>query len=722
MFLKIHDLFPIITICLTIATMIVAYIAPRRRSASAFLLLAPLSALFPVLASFSIFIPQTLLSIDHNFQLWLAGEILSCLGLILFSLGFSRQDPWKEIRGQKFLLGFILSGILLSIYEILENPDLIKILLLPGPSVLLINSPEMTILAFFIMGMIILSLFQLSRTYISAAGLERWNIKYPMIGVFLWTLSVFLIHTNQVLSGGFDRSFLYLEDLGLFSMDFLFLYSLLIQRVKDVSLQVSRNAINRSLLLLLGGGGLIFLGGLSSTLKEFGPVWSRLSSSLMVFLGLAALLVLFSSERLRRELEYFLGIHFYSSRYDYRAAWMTLTKVLSESKDLREMIPTLMDRTREISFADSIVYCHIGDGIPQTISIRQSLGCDRLEPLNNDLLSPSLLSVLLSGSPIHKNDSFTPEQNEPLSNLFNSLSANWILPLVFRNKILGLLGLNIKNTGSKGLSEDRLFLQALSVQWVSLLVSATLSREMAWTWESDLLSGLRAFTFHDLKNAGIALKLILHNARENIMYADFQEELLQNLQSISQQIDQSVEQFLYPFRQEYTRQTSFDANSLIKNTLKGISSEKYPELETELNLQEIPLVSGNARAFETTIRNLLINAREAMQGKGLIKISTRSLDGKTVLVTVSDNGPGMSQEFMDNNLFRPFQTTKKKGSGLGLFSSKLLIEQTGGQIQATSKEGIGTEFMITLQTGSPEVNDSDQESPFLKEHDNNLSI
>ncbi|BAM07927.1 ATP-binding protein [Leptospirillum ferrooxidans] len=720
--MKIHDLFPIITICLTIATMIVAYIAPRRKSASAFLLLAPLSALLPVLASFFIFIPQTLLSIDHNFQLWLAGETLSCLGLILFSLGFSRQDPWKEIRGQKFLLAFIISGILLATYEILENPALIKILLLPGPSVLLINSPEMTIFAFFIMGMIILSLFQLSRTYISAAGVERWNIKYPMIGVFLWTLSVFLVHTNQVLSGGFERSFLYLEDLGLFSMDFLFLYSLLIQRVKDVSLQVSRNAINRSLLLLLGGGGLIFLGGLSSTLKEFGPVWSRLSSSLMVFLGVAALLVLFSSERLRRELEYFLGIHFYSSRYDYRATWMTLTKVLSESKDLREMIPTLMERTREISFAESLVYCHIGEGIPQTISVRQSLGWDHPTPLNNDILAPSLLSVLLSGSPIHQKDSFTPEQNELLSGLFNSLSANWILPLVFRNKILGLLGLNIKNTGSKGLSEDRLFLQALSVQWVSLLVSATLSREMAWTWESDLLSGLRAFTFHDLKNAGIALKLILHNARDNIMFADFQEELLQNLQSISHQIEQSVEQFLYPFRQEYTRQTSFDANNLIKNTLKGIASEKYPELETKLNFQEIPLVSGNARALETTIRNLLINAREAMQGKGIIKIATRSLDGETVLITVSDNGPGMSQEFMDNNLFRPFQTTKKKGSGLGLFSSKLLIEQSGGQIQVNSKEGVGTEFMITLPTGSPEVDNGDQESPILKEHNNNLSI
>lgn len=709
--MKIHDLFPLLTIVLTIATMIVAYIAPRRKSSSAFLLLAPLSALLPVLASFFIFVPQTLLSLDRNFQFWLTGELLSCLGLIVFSLGFSRMDPWKEIREQKILLGFISSAILFSIIVILENPDLIKILLLPGPSVLLINSPELTILAFFIMGMLLMTLFQMSRTYISAAGLERWNIKYPMIGLFLWILSIFLVHTNQVLSGGFDRSFLYLEDLGLFSMDFLFLYSLLVQQVKDVSLQVSRNAINRSLLLLLAGGGLIFLGGLSSTLKEFGPVWSRLSSSLMIFLGLAALLVLFSSERLRRELEHFLGVHFYSSRYDYRAAWMTLTKILSESKDLRDLMPTLMERTREISFADSIVYCHVGEGNPQTISVRQSLGCTRLGTLDNAFLDPSLLPIFLSGAPVHQKDPFPPEKSEIISSLFDALCANWVLPLVFRNKIIGLLGMNIKNTGSKGLSEDRLFLQALSVQWVSLLVNATLSREMAWTWESDLLSGLRAFTFHDLKNAGIALKLILHNARENITFPDFQEELLQNLQSISQQIDQSMEQFLYPFRQEYTRQTSFDANSLIKNTLKGLSSEKFPELKTELSFQDIPLVSGNARAFETTVRNLLINAREAMQGKGLIRIATRNLDGNKVLVTVSDNGPGMSQDFMDNHLFRPFQTTKKKGSGLGLFSSKLLIEQSGGQIQVNSKEGVGTEFIITLPTeltGSAHEDPADQ--------------
>jgi signal transduction histidine kinase len=646
--------------------------------------------------------------------------VLSAVGVIFFSLGFSRQTPWQEIKNQKFLLGLISAGILFALVEIIRDPGLIKILLLPGPSVLFLSSPELNTLSFFLMGVLLFGLFQMARTYVSAAGLEQWNIKYPMIGVFLWVLSIFLVHANQVMAGGFERSFLYLEDLGLFSMDILFLYSLLIQRAKDVSLQISRNAINRSLLLLKAGCGLIILGGLSSTLKEFGPIWSRLSSSLMIFLGMAAVLVVFTSERLRRELENFLGVHFYSSRYDYRAAWMTLTTALSESKELRDLIPTLMERTQEISFSDSIIYCHIGDGTPQSLTIRQSLGCKHPEKINNGFLDPDLVPILLPGTPIHKRDSFPLEKDTLIAGLFNALHANWILPLVFRNKIIGILGMSIKSTGNKGLPEDRLFLQALSVQWVSLLVNATLSREMAWTWESDLLSGLRAFTFHDLKNAGIALKLILHNARENMTSPEFQEELLQNLQSISQQIDQSMDQFLYPFRQEYTRQTSFDANTLIQKTLKGLSSETFPELKTEMHFQDIPPVSGNARAFETTVRNLLINAREAMDGKGLIRITTQILEKGKVTISILDNGPGMSQDFIDNNLFRPFQTTKKKGSGLGLFSSKLLIEQSGGQIQVNSTEGVGTEFLITLPVHFPQLSADDDLAPLSNELEKNL--
>jgi signal transduction histidine kinase len=109
-----------------------------------------------------------------------------------------------------------------------------------------------------------------------------------------------------------------------------------------------------------------------------------------------------------------------------------------------------------------------------------------------------------------------------------------------------------------------------------------------------------------------------------------------------------------------------------------------------------------------------------MEGRGLIKIGTQKLSEETITVTIQDNGPGMSQDFMENHLFRPFQTTKKKGSGLGLFSSKLLIEQSGGQIQVNSKEGIGTKFIITLPVAISPCSSSEPLNPLSKEHEKNV--
>ena len=108
-------------------------------------------------------------------------------------------------------------------------------------------------------------------------------------------------------------------------------------------------------------------------------------------------------------------------------------------------------------------------------------------------------------------------------------------------------------------------------------------------------------------------------------------------------------------------------------------------------------VQGNPKAFDTTLQNLLINAREILEGRptpGEIRVFLRD-SGSHLSVVVADNGPGMSREFIENRLFRPFQTTKKKGTGLGLFSCKLLVEQSGGRIGVVSREGEGSEFSLT---------------------------
>ena len=698
--MKLHEIIPIISLFFTIAAIVLTYFVRRWSLSTFFLLLVLATAALPAFSYLVCLRSHYLETLRTGFRFGIAGEFLAAVAVLLFSLTFARKQPLEEIWKVGIPLTIGGLGGLFSVNDIFFQPHLFRIVALPAnKSVLLINNPALSALSFFLTGILLFSLFQLAKTYLSAKGVERWNIKYPMIGVFFWSFSLILVHANLVLNNGFDRSFLLLEHAGLILLDGFFLYAFLIQKAQDITLALSRNTINRSVLILLGGAGFLVLGGIGSSLETLGPNWRTLSGSLMVFLGVGGFIIIFSSERLRREFEGFLGVHFYSNRYDYRAAWMTLTQAISESGNLRELLPTLIEQTREITQSHSLVYGQIQHSTHPSLTIQESSGWRSLRSSRNLPIASSMIPVLAAGIPLHETDSSVRDSGEESlfswNALFQSLNANWILPLVFKGKLLGILGLGIKSSGTKSLFEDRLFFQTLSVQWVSHLVNDSLSREMAWNRETDLLSGLRAFTFHDLKNAGVALKLLVHNSQRNIASPEFQKELLFCLQNISEQIDSSIEQLLSPFRQEYTHRSTFSPTQLIRNTVRSLQWNNLPDLGIVLNLLELPDIQGNAKALETTLRNLLINAREALQDKGAITVETR-YEGDSVSIVVSDNGPGMSREFIETRLFRPFQTTKKKGTGLGLFSCRLLIEQSGGSILVNSKEGEGTEFVITF--------------------------
>ncbi len=700
--MTVHALLPPFWVALTLLTVGVTCVVRRGSPSTQGLLMLLLGALIPGaidLAALRVNDPELL----RRMVEWrLAGEFLAGAALLVFAFSYARKNPGTQglFSGWKGQSIPILTGILLAVGVALSTPTLVRVVLIPqSGTVLFLGGTADTLLSFFLCTLFLFGLYQMVRTYHAASKMERWNIKYPLIGVGLWSLSVLVVHANQIADRGFDRSFLMLEGVGLVLMDLFFLYAFLIQRVQEVGLALSRTVINRSLLLLVVGTGLIGLGGLAATLAGLGPVWSALSGSLMVLLGVSLFLVVFSSERLRREVEDFLGLHLYANRYDYREAWMTLTRALAESKSLTELIPTLLDQTREITFAQTIVYCRVTTASPVRVIPQQASGW-RVPRLigESSLLEESIVRFLSGGVPLHLSEiaqSFPePQAKSSGEALFRQLNATWVLPLVVGSELIGLLGLRTRSSGEGALLEDRLFLQAVSVQWGSLLSSASLSRELAWSRESDLLSGLKAFAFHDLKNSGIALKLLLHNATRHIDSPEFQGELLAGLHNVSEQIGATVEQFLSPFNQEFTHQTDFDPNLLIRSTLRELGWGTLQDLKTELDLEPVSLVHGNPKTFQSSLRNLLINAREAVEDRGVIRIGSRIEAGKGVTIEVSDNGPGMSQDFIETRLFRPFQTTKKKGSGLGLFSVKLLVEQMGGTIDVYSEEGSGTRFQI----------------------------
>ena len=99
------------------------------------------------------------------------------------------------------------------------------------------------------------------------------------------------------------------------------------------------------------------------------------------------------------------------------------------------------------------------------------------------------------------------------------------------------------------------------------------------------------------------------------------------------------------------------------------------------------------------VTNLVLNATEAVSGNGQVRIATDEANGCAV-ITVADNGCGMTAEFIRRSLFRPFQTTKKSGLGIGMFQSKMIVEAHGGRITATSEPGKGTVFQVLLPVAS----------------------
>ena len=136
-----------------------------------------------------------------------------------------------------------------------------------------------------------------------------------------------------------------------------------------------------------------------------------------------------------------------------------------------------------------------------------------------------------------------------------------------------------------------------------------------------------------------------------------------------------------------------DLNRLVTATLDEFKGSLRADIETDL--QPMPEALIDSEQIHKVLTNLVMNANEAVNGNGVIRVATTH-EANTVGLSVRDNGCGMSEEFIKNSLFRPFQTTKKKGLGIGLFHSKLIVEAHRGRLEVNSTVGKGTEFRVVL--------------------------
>ena len=155
------------------------------------------------------------------------------------------------------------------------------------------------------------------------------------------------------------------------------------------------------------------------------------------------------------------------------------------------------------------------------------------------------------------------------------------------------------------------------------------------------------------------------------------------------------------------QRSAADLNRLVKTTVSLVDHKlKLANIALDMQVAEaLPSVHCDGGQIQQVVLNLVLNAAESMQSRGSGTVTVKTWpgeDGNTVKLSVSDTGDGIPAEILPR-IFDPFFTTKTdgKGVGLGLAVSYGIVQAHGGDIEAKSKVGEGTEFTLTLPLQPP---------------------
>ena len=129
---------------------------------------------------------------------------------------------------------------------------------------------------------------------------------------------------------------------------------------------------------------------------------------------------------------------------------------------------------------------------------------------------------------------------------------------------------------------------------------------------------------------------------------------------------------------------------------EAVKSKSIVEPRPILEILDTSLaVYANSSRLERVMGHLIQNAIEATSRDGQVRVRLRGEKGFAI-VEIKDTGHGMSEEFIREKLFKPFESTKSAGMGIGVFESKEYVSELGGKLEVTSSESNGTVFRIIL--------------------------
>jgi len=150
-------------------------------------------------------------------------------------------------------------------------------------------------------------------------------------------------------------------------------------------------------------------------------------------------------------------------------------------------------------------------------------------------------------------------------------------------------------------------------------------------------------------------------------------------------------------RESLPTKQEVDVNGLIEATFALLERQvAFLNITIEKEYAgHLPLIHADPTQLKQVVMNMLVNASQAMEQGGTLAVATRVVDAGVVEISIVDTGCGISRDRL-KNIFDPFYTTKKQGTGLGLSVSYGIVQNHGGSIDVESEVGVGTTFLIRL--------------------------
>jgi len=207
---------------------------------------------------------------------------------------------------------------------------------------------------------------------------------------------------------------------------------------------------------------------------------------------------------------------------------------------------------------------------------------------------------------------------------------------------------------------------------------------------------------HEIRNPLSGINVFLESIKE--IFQDPENaadvvELIEAAQATSNKIEGVIRRVLDFSRPAELKLAPSDINLAVDDAIK-LSATKLRKDNVRIDSSlaaNLPLVYADKQLLEQTIINMITNAAEAVRGTGepgYIHIATQA-SGDAVLITIKDSGPGIPPALRDK-IFDPFFTTKSDGSGIGLSLCQRIIADHGGNIEVSSSDLGGTQFVIRL--------------------------